>query len=256
MTRKGLWIAAVVVIVSNVLALGRAGFNRSGEPAAVLDLTERELRLAPREAENTAMVLRLAWIDPAQDDPKPGWFDAAKLASIGFDCGLPVTAENAAHYRAMPPRSTHAAFEYEGEAWQHYIDALPTAAEKELALRRSRLVLVDVGNDPGALRARHPDRRRTVIVSATAGLVLIQERTHPPFLMGRINLVNPVELNVPQELRPALEPMSTQQPTTFDGRFGRSGQALAGEPRYRVTVRWGRSLEPWIETVQPMGGRR
>jgi hypothetical protein len=25
--------------------------------------------------------------------------------------------------------------------------------------------------------------------------------------------------------------------------------ALAGEPRYRVTVKWGRSLEPWIAGV-------
>ena len=46
MTRKGLWIAAVVVIVSNAFTLWAARANRAGEPEAVLELTERELRLA------------------------------------------------------------------------------------------------------------------------------------------------------------------------------------------------------------------
>jgi len=256
MGRKGLWIAAVVVIVSNAYTLGSAGFNRRGEPEAVLTLTERELRLAPRETDNTAMILQLAWIDPSQDDRTPGWFDAAKLASIGFDCRLPVTAENVAHYRAMPPRATFAVLEYEGEAWQRYVNGSPGQAEQASAIGWARLVLIDVGLDAAALRARHPDFRRVVIVPASAGLAVVQEAGQPPFLRGRVNNVNPEELNVPRELRPVLESMPGRTLTVFDPRLRRNSQALAGEPRYRVTVKWGRSLEPWIENVQTMDAKR
>jgi hypothetical protein len=255
MPRKGPWIAAVVVIVSNVYTLGNAGFNRKGDSEAVMELTERELRLAPREAENTAMALRLAWTDPA-NGRESGWFDSAKLAGIGFDCRLPVTAGNAVHYRAVPPRATYAALEYEGDAWQRYVAGLATSEERESAVRLPRLVLIDVGNDARVLRALHPDRRRTVIVPAVASLAFVQNGPRPPFLKGRVTSVYPAELNVPRGLRPGLESMPARALTAFDDRFGRSGQALAGEPRYRVIVKWGRSLEPWIENVQVMDGKR
>jgi hypothetical protein len=255
MSRRGLWTAAVVVIVSNVYALGSAGANRRGEPNAVLELTERELRLAPRETENTAMALYLSWTDRAPGEREPGWFDATKLASIGFDCDVPVTADNAAYYRAVPPRSTYAALEYEGEAWRRYAEALP-AVDRESGERRPRLVLIDVGNNAGALRARYPDRRRTVIVPATASLAFVHEGTRPPFLTGRINVLYPAELNVPRELRTTIESMPAQSSTAFDPRTRRSGKALSGEPRYRVTVKWGHALEPWIESVQAVSPTR
>ena len=253
MSRKGLWIAAAVVIACNAFTLTSAGINRKGEPEAVLSLTERELRLAPREADNTAIVLQLEWNELAPssaENPVPNWFDAAKLASLGFDCRLPATAENAAHYRGAAPRSVYAARENDGDAWRRYMDGLNSQQDKDAASRRPRLVLIDVATDASALRARYPDRQRTVIVPATAGLSLIQPRTGKPFLKGRINVVYPFELNVPKELRPVLEPL---RPRSMSALERRSGQLdPVGEPRYRVTVKWGRSLEPWIAGVEAM----
>jgi hypothetical protein len=255
-TRKGLWIAAVAVIASNAFTLWGARANRADEPEAVLELTEREMRVPPREADNTAMVLRLEWTDlePAWKGPgteqAPTWFDAAKLASIGFDTSLPVTRENAAHYRGMAPRSVFAALENDGEAWRRYVDGLATPEEKDAASRRPRLVLIDVGTDAAALRARHQDRRRTVIVPATAGLTFVQPRSGEPFLKGRINTVYPVDLNVPKALRPVLESLSFRTAFVIDRRSGELDPV--GEPRYRVTVKWGRSLEPWIAGVERM----
>jgi hypothetical protein len=252
-TRKGLWIAAVVVIASNAYTLGTATFNRTGEPEAVLDLTERELRLPQREADNTAIVLQLEWNELAPNqagNSVPPWFDAAKLASIGFDCRLPATAENAAHYRGAAPRSVYAVLENDGDAWRRYMDRIISQEEKDAASRRPRLVLIDVGTDASALRARYPDRRRSVIVPATAGLSLIQPRTGTPFLRGRINIVYPLELNVPRELRPVLESLPARTLSMVDRRTGQIDPV--GEPRYRVTVKWGRSLEPWIAGVEPM----
>lgn len=251
MSRKGLLVAAVVVFVSNMYALGSAAFNRWGEPEAVLDLTERELRLTPRETENTAMALRLNWTDAAVTNVDAGWFNAAKLAEIGFDCRMPVTMDNAEHYRTMPPRSAYAVFEYDGEAWQRYLAALPASADRETAARRSRLVLIDVGRDARALRARHPDRRRTLIVPASASLAITPGGTRPSILKGRINAVYPVELNVPRDLRHALDALPTGREAS-GGRFGRSASPLPSEPRYRVTVKWGRALEPFIESVQAL----
>ncbi len=263
MVRKGLWIAAVVVTVSNAYTLGSARSNRTAEPEAVLDLTERELHLAPREADNTAIVLRVEWTDLQPRFPAeagPGWFDQAKLASIGFDTSLPVTPENGPRYNGMPPRAVYAALENDGEAWRRHLDAVATPAEKDAASRRPRLVLIDVGTDAGALRARYPDRRRTVIVPATAGLTFVQPRTGRPFLKGRVNTVYPMELNVPKELRPLLESLSPRPMVATlprgegqaDAVLRQGDLALAGEPRYRVTVKWGRSLEPWIESVERM----
>ena len=265
MTRKGLWIAAIVVIVSNALTLWAARANRAGEPEAVLELTERELRLpGTQEADNTAMVLRLEWTDlqPVWRGPgteqAPTWFDRAKLASIGFDTSLPVTVENAERYRGMAPRAVYAVLENDGEAWRRYIEGLPSQEDKDAAASQTRLVLVDVGTDPVALRARYADRRRVAVVPATAGLSFVQPRSGQPFLKGRVNTVFPAELNVPKDLRPALESLGAR-PTAAAIRQGettgviRQGDlALAGEPRYRATVKWGRSLEPWIAGVERM----
>ncbi len=253
MSRTGLWTAAAVVIVSNAFTLWAARANKVGEPEAVLELTERELRLPGREADNTAMTLRLEWTDlqPRYSaEAAPNWFDAAKLASVGFDCRLPATAENAAHYRGAAPRSVYAALENDGDAWRRYMDGLTSQQEKDAASRRPRLVLVDVGTDAGALRARYPDRHRTVIVAATAGLSLIQPRSGKPFLKGRINAVYPFELNVPKELRSVLEPIRPRPAPMADRQAGQIDPV--GEPRYRVSVRWGRSLEPWIAAVERM----
>jgi hypothetical protein len=258
-TRKGLWIAATVVIVSNAFTLWAARANRAGEPEAVLELTERELRLPAREADNTAMTLQLEWTDLQPRYPAeavPTWFDQAKLASIGFDTSLPVTRENAARYRGMAPRAVYAVLEHDGEAWRRYVEGLPSQQDKDTASGQTRLVLIDVGTDPSALRAKHPDRRRTAVVPATAGIVFVQPRSGEPFLKGHVNTVFPLELNVPKALRPALESLAPR-PMKAPPRQGevapalRDGElALAGEPRYRVTVKWGRSLEPWIAKVE------
>jgi hypothetical protein len=259
-TRKGLWLAAIVVILSNALTLWTARANRAAEPEAVLELTERELRLpGAREADNTAMALRLEWTDLQPRYPAeaaPGWFDAAKLASIGFDTSLPVTRENAERYRGQAPRAVYAVLENDGEAWRRHLESLPGPQEKDVALRQTRLVLVDVGLDAAALRARHPDRRRTVIVPATAGLRFVQPRSGEPFLKGGVNVVFPIELNVPKDLRPALESLGPRamaapaRPGETDPALGERDSTLADGPRYRATVKWGRSLEPWIAGVE------
>ena len=230
MRRHGPWLAAALVIGSNLAAWGAAALNRSGEPEAVLVLTERELRLPAKQAENTALTLRLVferWRDRGDTVTREAeWFDRAKLESIGFDCRLPLTPENAEYYRTRVPRSTFAALE-----------------SGESPSNDSHLALIDVDNDPGALRTRHPDRRRVVIVEATASMRYVNNPGQPPFLTGRVTSVLPSEINVPREWRGVLEGLQSRaEPGT--------AQPLQHEPRFRATVTWGARLEPWITNVE------
>jgi hypothetical protein len=237
MRRQALLGAAAIVVGANVAAWGAAALNRSGEPEAVLVLTERELRLPARQTENTALTLRLVFEPPrqAREEPRaPGWFDRAKLESVGFDCRRPVTAANAAYYRTRAPRSTFAALEH-----------------REGPSLDSHLVPVDVDNDPAALRLRHPDTRAVAIVEATVALQYVGNEGQPPFLTGRVTSVLPPEIHVPRTWRGVLEGLqSDAEPGTWP--------PPQHEARFRATVVWGRRLEPWITNVEllPTGPAR
>jgi hypothetical protein len=229
MRRYGPWLAAALVVLSNLAAWRVAALNRSGEPEAVLVLTERELRLPARQAENTALTLALVFEPPRQAREAvraPGWFDRATLESVGFDCSRPLTAENADYYRTRPPRTTYAALD-------------------------SHLLPIDVDNNPAALRGRYPDTRAVAVMEATVALRYVSHAGQRPFLMGRVTSVLPREIHVPREWRSALVTLQAdEQPGVWP--------PPQREPRFRATVAWGERLEPWIthvELLTPEPGR-
>jgi len=246
MTRKSLWLAAFVVLISNAAALGYAWMNRQGEPTAELVLTEREVRLLPREAENTAIALRLTWFDPTRSPGAASWFDASRLTALGFDCTAPVTSENAMFYRGQAPRAAYAALEYEGERWRQYVASVPEGPERQAVEAGSHLVLADVGLDPRALRRAHPDRRRVVIVPATVGIEFRQRTNAPPMLVGRVNTAYPLEMSVPKHLRAAFEGLQDPPREPYEPEHAWRGTPLPVAPRFTVTLKWGRWLEPWL----------
>jgi hypothetical protein len=250
-TRKALGVSALVVLVTNAAALGFAWFNRTGDPEAVLNLTEREVRLLPRDAENTAIGLRIEWVAPSLAPGTVSWLDATKLASLGFDCRTPLDRESGKRAGTQPPRSAYAAFEFEGESWTRYLESIPVAADRESAERGSHLVLIDADRDPAALRARHPDRRRVLVTRAIVGMGYREKAGRPPAFVGRVNVAYPMDLNVPKHLRLVLEPTPGRAVAPFDPRQEWRGHPLNGAPRYQVTVKWGRSLEPWLVDVRP-----
>lgn len=263
MKRPGLLSAAAIVVAANAAAWAAAAWNRSGEPEAVLVLTERELRLPPRQAENTALALSLVFEphaeQPREEPREAGWFDRAKLESIGFDCGRPVSDANAEYYRTRVPRSTFAALEFEGDTWRKQVEQSPPRVVRYPAmplpdgtagqaprdpLLDTHLVPIDVDNDPAALRARHPDRRAVAIVEATVALRYVSAPGQPPFLEGRVTTVLPRAINVPREWRSVLTPL--QQPE----RRLRVWPPPPTEPRFRATIAWGKRLEPRVTNVE------
>jgi hypothetical protein len=247
--RKSLWLSALVVLLSNAAALGLAWVNRAGTPEAVLEVTEREARLLPRDSDRTAITLRLTWVDASGTSDAFRWFDAGKLAGLGFDVSAPQTRENASFYRGQAPRAAYAAFEFEGASWQRHLASLPLESDRETAGRGSHLVLVDVGLDPVALRARYPDRQKILVARVSVGLVFRAEPGKVPSAYGHLDDVYPTELTVPPRLK---ERLAGVRPLTGDllGPVRESrGNPLPGAPRYRVRVAWGRALEPWIDAI-------
>jgi hypothetical protein len=248
--RKGPWLAAAVVVASNVVVLGFAWMNTSGEPDAELVLTERELRVQPREAENTAMALRLTWVDPTQAPDLDSWFGARRLTSLGFDCSVPPTAANVPFYRGQAPRRVYAALEFEGDSWIRYLASVPAGPERESAEAGSHLVLIDVGLDATSLRRLHPDRRRVVVVPATVGLEVRLRDRRPPALAGRVETLLPRDIGVPRHLRAAIDALPDVPSVPYERRRTWRGVPLAGAPRFQATVVWGPALAPWIAALR------
>jgi len=189
------WLAAaVVVLVTNGLVLGRVAINRSGEPEAELKLTERELWWANawRDEEDTGAFFQLrvnhsggrAW------DETDSWLNREKLAGLGFDVEAAEQRLEGGLPWGEPARNVFIALEFEGPAWraavkrleETYIEASKRFAEGEggdeeqVAVARSnweraktdesRLFIIDADPDPEALRARYPDRSQVAIAPA------------------------------------------------------------------------------------------
>ncbi len=116
--------------------------------------------------------------------------------------------------------------------------------------RLSRLVPVDVGLDPSALRARYPDRRRFVIAESSARLIFRKAAAgRPARVAGVLDFITPSEIYVPKQHRTLLDRLAAA--STEDGPY----QRLGHDPRYVVTVKFGAKLQPWVESVEELTDR-
>jgi hypothetical protein len=207
MKKYGLPIAIALLVLINIMVFANVLRNRSGEPDAVVELTQRELpfnsyQVANRK-ENTGVSLRVSWnqypyygkyFRGQNGSTQFDWFDKTKLEEIGFDCTEPLTDTDAAmHYGKLLPRKAYVVLEYEGKTWDERIDRerlslsevaervkKGTAADKDLKEAgeeyervlntQSRLFAVDAGKDPAKLRLRYPDRSHFIIMAAKVRL--------------------------------------------------------------------------------------
>jgi len=256
--RSGVLVA--IVVVANSVILWSVFDNRRGEPDALVTLTEREWQLATVSERNTARELNWTAARFAYWQGLP-WLDAAKLAALGFDTSMPPSAEHAdAFYNRQLPPSVFAVYEFDGDAWKKALDERRSAAANQqqaspnLAkaaadlieserISGSRLVPIDAGRDPDALRRAYPVRSRFIVLPAVVNIHVGFGRRTPPasaprFLGGSVRAVT-TTLVVPREFRAALERADTRPRDR-------------GEPRYSVTIAYGRRHEPWIVAMQPI----
>ena len=243
MKRPGVLLAAALVLAADAFVLVRVAHNRSGAPAAAIELTERELRLVRPQRDSTALFLQLAW-EPAPGRFKfedgPGWFDKAKLEELGYDCRPSLSDPQAvARYFAMPSKEAFAVLEFREAAWA---DAGPDRATW------SRLLAVDAGRDLAALRGKYPDTRRFLIAPCLVRL-RYQTKWDPntrreapgAYLRGTIAQILVGEISVPPSERSVFESLSQN---TYDY-FATSESRLRG-PRYSAVLYYGKDNEPWL----------
>ncbi|MBL8173074.1 MAG: DUF4824 family protein [Bryobacterales bacterium] len=227
---NGLHIAVLVVLAANALALRHAAANRQGAPEADIELTDREL-VYHSGGDNAPVFLRLEYSGSAprghvHDIGDAGnWITVEELSAAGFDCTIPVKDPRAAeHYQKQQVRPVIAAFEYRpGD------DAEP----------RSHLVAAGIGRDLPSMRRRFPDRSKVILLPASVRIYRGKDR--PQAWLTSV----PVMIHVPHEYQAGFRNLPTKMRAATDAR-----------PLYRVRLRYGANLEPWIAAVDfPQGAK-
>lgn len=184
-------VAGVTLIVAVLTMLGASGWNRGAESPAVT-LTEREVQVwGDPERDTAELRLRITYQSRNQPLDARSWLTEATLAQMGFPVAVPANAPEAERtYDRGLPRLGFVALEFDGPAW--------TALERERSLRPpdrdspalsrpedSRLVPVDAGPDPAALRARYAGQR--VIVVPAVFRVRVHRRAEGGVLWGTMD---------------------------------------------------------------------
>jgi hypothetical protein len=108
----------------------------------------------------------------------------------------------------------------------------------------SHLILIDVDLDSAKLRARHPDRKTILILPAVVAATL----NSFPYPGLKPNDASRIAGHIRRM------PYSIHVPRPFNDGFHRldrvRSQAINGNLIYRVSLRYGSSLEPWVTGVE------
>jgi len=285
--RLALALGCGLVLLVNAIVLAVAWWNRTGEPSATLELTERELALpAFRSKDDSGLVLSIVSADRppssvAQSarlrtadlpDFELPWLDAAKLASLG----IPAARDDA---QGVAARRVFLVLENDGEAWRAWLadrersvralregpapgsEGGTQLAEAEALLEidrtsRSRLVPVDAGLEPGPLRDRYPDRSRYAVVPGAVEIVPAPLGRGTRALRARIAGLEVDRVHVPLGLLARLDRFVPRE--SAEDAFRRARESAAkgwpapAPPRFRATVRFGRGYRPWLVEVTPI----
>jgi hypothetical protein len=269
----------VLILATNAVALLGVAYNR-GEAESTLNLTQRELHLPYSwgfQNENSGIALELQWRTLAEEREnlyglhagysgfgrEPEWLDKAKLTALGFDVSKPEdTAQGRMYYDKLLSKDVLLVLELDGPAYRSALERAQQHSQKEAALLNansgkkefeeraksakrmlyeeerinSRLFVIDAGLDAAGLRARYPDRNRYAIVRGQIQPRLVEIK-HKPKLIAYISGVSITQVNVPAYYRRIFETLQES---------ARANQYDAVATPYKVSVSFGKRLEPWI----------
>ena len=252
MKKPLMWIAVGWVVAANLIVMLHVWRNRTQPPEAVVELTERGLRLEERDEDQSAVFLRPA-LQAARvpgafrPDRGPAWLDTAKLQELGYHLD-PAASQNPedSRLRFMPGKAVFVVLD----------SAPPATAGKEPAEQAARVFLpaVDAGLEPAPLRAKYADTHRYVIINAVIRPWVERHYDEngrpqePVKLRGIIDMVAVPRIHVPPRFGRFFEPFGRQSSETH--LFPHGGEER--QPRYAVTLAFGRHYEPWITAVRPL----
>lgn len=253
-----LLLAALLIVLTNGVILGKAWYNRSAAPDSLLVLTERELQLRHSFDENSGLSLQLNWRNSSTDETENiySWnqLSDAQLASLGirplpavpanccrqlqhqvlavleFDGPLYRAELQRAHQRLLQAREKLAALPDDDNLQQR---AENLQRQLESIEQGSRLYVAALGHERQALRQRFPDRQRHAIVQ----VMIRAGHDHKGQPRGWLEQLLVNRIHVPQQWHASLH-----------GLPGGSRQVV--EPKFRISVAWGRNLEPWLQDVR------
>lgn len=265
--KPGVLIAGIVLILlTNVIVVIGAIGNRSGEPEAMLELTERELGLRHNyRRENSGISLRLNTVRNYRSDDT--WLTMQKLSELGFKIELMEDKKLLRRYiRKQIPKNVYVVLEFDGDIYQ---TALKNAedrldAEKErmkfdsenknnqyklenaqrqlawITLSATRLYSIDAGLDPDVLRQLYPDRSRYILATGLVEVRYDGRKDAPEPYYGIISNIHITSIHVPLQHRNVLDNLPTPQ----------YGEFRFYPPRYKVRLAYGNRYEPWIISVE------
>ena len=269
MMNRSVLAAGAILVLANGAILMNVARNRAGNPDAIVRLSEREARafMPPEEQTELMLVLRLEWQTPLGPNGEDTWFDRSRLEALGVT-GLPADGDTTSgpHWLGGE-RVGYVVLELAGPAWErretaeqarrdsararvdtmagamapgepaHHAGPPPRASSK---FPGSRLIAVDVGPDPAALRAKYPDRSRYLILPANYRADFIPPArdssgavTTPSRVTGRITQILPGTLLVPEPLRDSLLGLGAGKPDSTT--------------HYEFTMKVGKRWEAWVE---------
>ena len=279
LSSRGLFtIGFILLIASNVFVLSGVALNRSGNPEARVELTERELKIpGDTPKENSFLSLRLDWrvLGETVDDntygyygywTHPEWFTADKLAELGFDVK---TFENFRKdfdkYREPMAKQVFIVLEKDSDLHLIALERAQKAYEKATSqfknrpddknieekakrikeqyerekIESSRLFAIDAGLDPKKLRQTYPDKSRYLI---SKGLVEPSRRYKKgnEKVVGFISRLSIDQIYVPLKHHKIFDGIMAQKNTRMD---------KGSPPRYSVQLAYGSRFEPWIVSV-------
>ena len=262
--RRTLLAGVALIALTNAVVLAGVAWNRSGEPEALLRLTERELK-SPGEygfqKENSGLTLRLAWRlsrapKPNQPDyPDFGysgggegpWLNKAKLAELGFDVSPAPGSRRGGYPRdgRQLPREVLLVLEHDGPAWQAALERAKERAARTLAAA-----------------AASPVERQLAIQAENAAKQLAEERENYSrvFVIDSGRDVEALRAKYPDRARYAIAHgkvaihFASSGPSGYVSELSIPGvnvplelrQTVDRQKRYEVSLAFGKRLEPWL----------
>lgn len=279
-------IAAALLVLVNIIVLTGAAYNRSGDPIASLQLTERELSLPYRSynsnKENSGLALRLNWnVAPVLSEKNrynryslskytaPNWLKENKLKELGVDIEKAKLNKKGSRYgyRRLDAEEVIVVLEYNGESFQKILKN----AENDIKQQRTKVKKSADNKELIRQLKGHEESLANLKISGShliaidAGLELkaLKEKYNDsskylilrgevrPFwskdeLKGSIRQLFNSEVHVPLPYSKEINEITKRETTTTSYSYNRRNK----KPRYQVELKVGKRLEFWAGGVK------
>ncbi len=256
---------SAIILLTNAVALGGAGYNRSGESESQLQLTQRELQHSSwREGKDSSgITLTLNWRieQAALNDSNfamylnrwgvPGWLDRSKMAELGFDVERlsGTAADYVKRHKELQAREALLVLELNGQTYQNHMQRSRDYVEQTRKLLQASPASEDLKrktkNAEENFLYEQSQGSRLFVIDAGLDVQKLRaaypDRTRYAIVHG---LIRPATMQIKNESRIGgyitdVHANSINVPFAYRQVFNNA------EP-YEVTVAFGKRLEPWL----------